>query len=400
MRIPAWLRSRLAAGLESAQHPKKGQALSGCPGSPGPARPPTRETDVTEELMGLGWDADWAAEFGRIAVPNARPARVTGQHRDRWTVHGAEGLRAARVVGSAGPGLRPVTGDWVGCVPGPHDSDPWSIAAVLPRRSAVCRGSAGESQSQQVLASNVDRLWIVQSLETPPNLRSLERYLAVAWESGASPEIVLTKSDLADDLDGATETVRGIAFGTPVWVVSVEDWTATHALRDSLVTGRTVALLRPSGSGKSTLINQLADEEVARTGEVRPGDRRGRHTTTGRELYPIHGGALLLDTPGMRELKVLDLEAGLGRAFPEIDELSGACRFRDCTHSSEPGCAVMEAVEEGRLDPARLESFRKLQAEAAYERRRIDPQAQAEYVAGWKTAMRTLKYHPKHQRGD
>jgi len=250
------------------------------------------------------------------------------------------------------------------------------------------------------LAANVDRLWIVQSLETPPNLRSLERYLAVAWESGASPEIVLTKSDLADDLDGATGMVGGISFGTPVWVVSVQDAPAMNALRVSLRPGQTVALLGPSGAGKSTLVNELADSELARTGEVRSKDRRGRHTTTGRELFPIHEGALLLDTPGMRELKVLDLDTGLERTFPEIEALAESCRFNDCSHSSEPGCAVLAALEEGRLDPDRLASYRKLEAEAAYERRRADPQAQAEYVSEWKTAMRTMKYHHKYQRRD
>jgi len=353
---------------------------------------------VIEKLRALGWDADWAATFERGNVRGARPARVTSQHRDRWTVQSSDGPHDARVVSSGAPGLRPVTGDWVGYVAGPHESDPWSILVVLPRRSAVRRGSAGDSQRQQVLAANVDRLWIVQSLETCPNLRSLERYLAVAWESGASPEIVLSKSDLAEDLDGATGLVSNVAFGTPVWVVSVEDPAAMDDLRGSLAVGQTVALLGPSGAGKSTLINQLAGSEVARTGEVRSGDRKGRHTTAGRQLFPIHDGALLLDTPGMRELKVLDLEVGLGHAFPEIEELSAECRFRDCAHSSEPGCAVLAAVEEGRLDPDRLASYRKLEAEAAYERRRVDPQARAEYVAEWKTAMRTLKHHPKHQR--
>ncbi|MFG1691574.1 ribosome small subunit-dependent GTPase A [Gemmatimonadota bacterium] len=353
---------------------------------------------MTEELGALGWDAGWAATFEGVDVKGAWPARVTAQHRDRWTVQSSMALHDARVVSAGTAALKPVTGDWVGCVVGPHESDPWSIVAVLPRRSAVRRGSAGGSQGQQVLAANVDRLWIVQSLETPPNLRSLERYLAVAWESGASPQVVLTKSDLAQDLDAATASVRDVTFGTPLWVVSVEDPAAIGALRGSLTAGQTVALLGPSGAGKSTLINRLADSELAKTCEVRAGDRRGRHTTTSRQLFPINDGALLLDTPGMRELKVLDLDEGLGHAFPEIEELSAECRFRDCSHSSEPGCAVLAAVEEGRLDPDRLASYRKLEAEAAYERRRVDPQARAEYVAEWKTAMRTVKYHPKYKR--
>ncbi len=352
---------------------------------------------MTEALGALGWDSDWAATFEGLAPPDARPARVTAQHRDRWTLQSDLGTQLGRLVSPDAAFLRPVTGDWVGWSPGPHESDPCTIRCVLPRRSAVRRGSAGESQSEQVLAANVDRLWIVQALDRPPNLRSLERYLAVAWESGASPEIVLSKSDLKGDLDASVEAVTAIAFGIPVWVVSVGDPAAIDTLQDSLTRGRTVALLGPSGAGKSTLINQLAHSEVARTGEVRAGDGKGRHTTTHRELFPIQNGALLLDTPGMRELRVLDLQEGLGHAFPEIEELAGDCRFRDCSHSSEPGCAVLLAATEGRLAADRLASYRKLEAEAAYERRKADPQARAERVAEHKTAMRTMKYHHKYQ---
>ena len=312
-------------------------------------------------------------------------------------MHGDEGTRAARLAGSGAAQLRPVTGDWVAVVPGPHPSDPSSIVSVLPRRSSVRRGSAGASRSEQVLAANVDRLWIIQALDTPPNLRSLERYLAVACESGISPEIVLTKSDLAVDLPGAIEAVGSIAFGAPLRVVSVRDPEALDALGGTLAPGQTVALLGPSGAGKSTLVNRLADSDVAETGDVRAGDRKGRHTTTRRELFPIRRGALLLDTPGMRELKVLDLDSGLDRAFPEIDALSAECRFRDRAHASEPGCAVRAAVEAGRLATEPLDSYRKLEAEAAYERRKSSPEAQAAYVAEHKTAMRTLKHHPKHR---
>jgi len=354
---------------------------------------------VSEPLAALGWDEEWAVTFARLELAEARPARVTSQHRNRWTVHTEAGPQAARLVGSEPVDVRPVTGDWVAYVPGPQDADPLSIVGVLPRRSAVVRGSAGESQSRQVLAANVDVLWLVQALDTPPNLRSLERYLAVAWESGASPEFVLTKADLAEDLPGAVDSVGAIAFGTPVRVVSVHHLAALDALRESLLPGRTVALLGPSGVGKSTLINRLSESDLAETAEVRQGDRKGRHTTTGRELFRIHNGALLIDSPGMRELKVADLDEGLGHAFPEIDELSEACRFRDCSHRAEPGCAVLAAVEQGRLDEHRLASFRKLQAEAAYERRRVDPHARAEHVAEHKTALRTLRHHPKYRRG-
>lgn len=353
---------------------------------------------MTRALDGWGWDERWDTVLHEAGPDRGTPARVTSQHRDRWTLQTVDGPRSARVAGSEARAHLPATGDWVVAEPGPYASDPWAILEVLSRRSAVERGSAGDGRSEQVLAANVDRLWIVQGLDAAPNVRRLERSLAVGWESGASPEVVLTKSDLAATLEPFVGVVRDIALGVPVWVVSVSDLAAVDRLRDSLDRGSTVALLGPSGAGKSTLINLLAEAEVARTGEVRSGDGKGRHTTTARELVQIHNGALLLDTPGLRELRVLALDEGLDRAFPEIDDLAGRCRFRDCAHETEPGCAVLRAVEDGSLTTDRLASFRKLVAEAAYERRRTDPRARAEVVAEHKTALKTLKYHPKHQR--
>lgn len=348
-------------------------------------------------LAELGWDGGWAEAFEAAGVGGGRPARVVAQHRSRWVILGEGDPTPARLAPSAAPGPQPVTGDWVVATPGPEAADPWSIPVVLRRRSAIRRGAAGDAGGEQVLAANMDRLWVVHALDVPPNLRSLERYLATAWESGATPEIVLTKSDLAEDLDARVRAVRGIAFGVPLRVVSVADAAALTELAGSLAPGRTVALLGPSGAGKSTLVNLLAGSEVARTGAVRSGDRKGRHTTTRRELLPIRGGALLLDTPGMRELRVLELDEGLGRTFPEIAALAAGCRFRDCVHSEEPGCAVREAVERGELPAARLESYRKLEAEAAHERRKRDPRAAAEHAAEHKTAVRTLRYHPKYR---
>ncbi len=349
-------------------------------------------------LITWGWDDRWADRAAQEGIDASAVARVVGQHRASWTIHTDSGPERARIPSKPGIGPNPVVGDWVLVEPGPMPSDPWSILAILPRRTKISRGAAGTGGGEQVLATNVDRVWIVHGLDMPLNSRRLERYLAVAWESGASPEIVLTKSDLAADPEEDAETVRAIAFGAPVRVVSAADGAAVASLRDSLTPGQTVAFLGPSGAGKSTLINLLAGVEITQTGEVRAGDRKGRHTTTGRELFPVEGGALLLDTPGMRELKVVDLEEGLQQAFPEIDDLAARCRFRDCSHSSEPGCAVQSAVTEGTLASTRLESYRKLQAEAAHERRRTDPRARAEHVSEWKTSVKTLKYHPKHKR--
>jgi ribosome biogenesis GTPase len=294
----------------------------------------------------------------------------------------------------------PVTGDWVTVEPGPLQRDPWSILRVLPRRSRISRGEAGSGQSEHVLAANVDRAWIVHGLDLPPNLRRIERYLAVIWESGASPEIILTKTDLSEDVETQMDQFQQVAMGVPIRSVSSTDDESVRRLRDTLTPGATICLLGPSGAGKSTLVNLLSKGEVARMGEVRAKDRKGRHTTTRRELFQIPGGACLLDTPGIRELRVWSLDEGLKGAFPDIEDLAAECRFRDCRHEAEPGCAVLAAVESRSLDPDRLMSFRKLQAEAAYEERRTDPRARAAALSDRKSAFKTLKYHHKYRRED
>lgn len=324
-------------------------------------------------------------------------ARVTSQDRSAWWIEGADGGHPARVLASARLRHAPVVGDWVLAVPGPEEADPWTLREVLPRRTSISRGAAGTGAVEQVLAANVDRIWIVHGLDRPLNPRALERYLAVAWESGAVPEVVLTKADLAEDLPGAMADLAVIAVGIPSWVVASGDPESVAALRGSLRAGQTVVLLGPSGVGKSTLINALAGAELTATGAVREGDHKGRHTTTRRSLFPLEGGALLLDTPGIRELRVWALDQGLERAFPEIDALAASCRFGDCRHETEPGCAVLEAVESGLLDPDRLASYRKLQAEAAYQARRADPRLRAEQEAEWKSIMKSLRHHPKYK---
>ncbi len=220
----------------------------------------------------------------------------------------------------------------------------------------------------------------------------------MAWESGAQPVIVLTKADVASEGDASPGVVEDLAFGVPVHVVSVVTEPGPELLIADLSPATTVALLGASGVGKSSLVNHLAGEEVLVTGEVREGDRKGRHTTTRRQLIPVEGGVLLLDTPGMRELGVWDLGEGLDQAFPDIDEAARHCRFRDCGHESEPGCAVLAAVDDGSIDRARLDSYRKLLAEAAFQRRKSDPRERAAQRSEWKSIMKSLKHHPKYRR--
>lgn len=346
-----------------------------------------------------GWDDLWAQRAEEEGVDVSIVARVVGQDRATWSLQAGSGPEVARLSSASGIAPYPVVGDWVLAEPGPMPSDPRSMLAVLPRRSLISRGAAGTGGGEQVLAANVDKVWIVHGLDMPFNSRRLERYLAVVWESGATPEIILTKGDLAENPEATAAQVRTAAVGTPIRLVSSADPQSVHDLRSTLAVGCTVALLGPSGVGKSTLVNLLADETLAVTGEVRAKDRRGRHTTTRRELFRIPGGSLLLDTPGLRELKVGVLDEGLKRVFADIEDLAEGCRFRDCRHEGEPGCAVLEAVGKGGLDPGRLASFRKLQAEAAHELRKADPLARAAALSDWKTAIKTMKHHPKYKGG-
>ncbi|MHC4431507.1 MAG: ribosome small subunit-dependent GTPase A [Planctomycetota bacterium] len=348
-------------------------------------------------LREWGWDDHWAQLAAQLGADCSKVARIVGQDRASWSVRTHSGPEAARIPSASGHDCKPVVGDWVLAEPGPMPTDPWSIVAVFPRRSWISRGVAGTGKSEQVLAANVDKVWVVHGLDLDFNPRRLERYLAVVWESGASPEIILTKSDLADDLEAWVSQVETVAVGVPIRVVSARDSESVQILRDTLNPGSTASLLGPSGVGKSTLVNLLSEATVAATGEVRSGDQKGRHVTTRRDLYRIPGGALLLDAPGIRELRVWALEEGLDHAFPDIEQLSHGCRFRDCRHEGEPNCAVQHAIEGGDLEPERLNSFKKLRSEAAYEMRKTDPRARAAAVSEWKTAMKTMKYHPKYR---
>lgn len=336
---------------------------------------------MSHELAALGWSPSRAEEFAPHAAAGCVPARVAAQHRGAYLVYAESGERPAEVAGqlrhaALGPADLPAVGDWVAVRDAPEAAAA-TIDALLPRRTVFSRKAAGDETVEQVVAANVDVVFLVSALGPDLNLRRLERYLAAGWDSGADPVVVLNKSDLADDLAAETAEVEAVAFGVPVHVVSAADGTGLGELARHVEGNRTAALLGSSGVGKSSLVNRLLGSERQDVADLRA-DGRGRHTTTHRELIPLPGGGLLLDTPGMRELGLWEAGAGLDQTFADVAELAAACRFRDCAHKGEPGCAVLDAVAEGRLPAERLESYRKLLGELRHLEVKGDSRAVAE----------------------
>jgi ribosome biogenesis GTPase len=339
------------------------------------------------DLTALGWDETRAEQFEPYARGGLVPGRVAVQHRGAYDVLTELGELRCDVAGrlydeSSSPADLPAVGDWV-AVAARADEGGGTVQAVLPRRTKFSRKTAWQAAEEQVLAANVDVVLIVTSLNEDLNLRRLERYLTLAWESGARPVFVLTKADLADDVEAAVAEVESIAFGVAVVPLSSVTGAGLETLRGHLPEGATAALLGSSGVGKSTLVNRLAGEELLATQEIRD-DGKGRHTTTRRELVQLPGGALVIDTPGMREIQLWVADEGLEEAFEDVTELFGQCRFSDCAHESEPGCAVKEALADGTLSQERWESYLKLQREMAHLERRLDKRAAAEERKKWK----------------
>jgi ribosome biogenesis GTPase len=337
------------------------------------------------ELQSIGWNSRLQNDFERFEGTGFVPGRVIVGQRELSTVLCAEGELLAEVSGrfrleATGRSDFPVVGDWVALAPRSADGRA-TIHALLPRGSCFSRKAAGGSNArhvvaeEQVVAANIDFALIVMGLDRDWNLRRLERYLTLAWGSGAQPLVALNKADLCPEAEERLAETEAVAIGVPVLAVSAELGTGIGALEQKLAPGTTATLLGSSGVGKSTLINRLLGAAHMATRAVREDDGRGRHTTTHREMFLLPGGALLIDNPGMREVGLWAEEEDLGSAFADIESLAHGCRFSDCKHANEPGCAVRAALEEGGLDAGRYQGWLKLQRELAFLASRDDVRA-------------------------
>lgn len=329
-----------------------------------------------DSLEALGWDAFYKQSLASFEVKGCLPARVVAEHTHIYKLWTDEGEVLARVAGrlrlkAKKLGDYPAVGDWVAIKRRPHEKEA-TIHGVLKRKSRFSRKVAGRQQREQVIAANIDTVLLVSALDPNFSTRRIERYLTMVAESGAQPVIVLTKADLwePEEIEGFIEELREANIDVPIHIVSAQENDGLDALAPCLASGQTLAILGLSGVGKSTLINRLMGQEVMPVREVREGDMKGRHTTTHRELFMLPGGAMIIDTPGIRELQLWQVSGENKEVFDDIEALAHECRFRDCRHRSEPGCAVLHAVEEGRLDEGRLASYHKLRDERdAFDRR-------------------------------
>jgi ribosome biogenesis GTPase len=350
---------------------------------------------VTFDLQELGWDEAWARAFAPYATDGLIPARVAIEFNYIYRLYAESGELQAQHAGrlrheAEGRQQLSAVGDWVAARPTPGEATA-TIEAVLPRRSRFSRKVAGELTEEQIVAANIDTVFLVMGLDGDYNPRRLERYLMLAYESGASPVVILNKSDVAEHLSEDLDEIQGLAVGIPVHAISAKHGNGIEVIHTYLGAGRTGALLGSSGAGKSTLVNALLGEEKFKTRDVRAADSRGRHTTRHRQLILLpENRGLLVDTPGMRELQLWTQE-GARETFEDVVELAAGCHFTDCRHRDEPRCAVKQAVEEGTLAPDRLEGFLKLQEELQSLDARKNVRAQIDEKRKIKSVSQSLK---------
>jgi ribosome biogenesis GTPase len=347
-------------------------------------------------LVDLGWNSFFENAFLDLDDSALMPVRVVEEFKGIYRVRGSREYTAQiagkiRYLAKAREDF-PAVGDWVTITLAKEGQA--RIECILPRKTKLSRKVAGRELSEQVVAANVDTVFLVSSLNREFNLRRIERYLTVVWDSGATPVVLLNKADLCVDAEAQAREVENIAPGIPVLLMSAIQGTGVESVRSYMPRGQTAAFVGSSGVGKSTIINALSGATLLRVQPVREDDDRGRHTTTSRQMIFLPGGGIVIDTPGIRELQLWESEKGLSRAFEDIAALAENCKFRDCD-GGEPGCTVEAAILEGQLGFERLENYRKLQAELRFQERKADPEMARQEKERWKKIHKAMRH--KHR---